>query len=487
MRHSQPRFGICLPFIAIISILFIDSLSASEKIVVGYRDFAYPKNTGSNSKPTGEKPESKLWFADGTWWGILWSGAELVDGELTGGAYTINRFDRTTQTWTDTLTVVDARPKARVDVGWDGTHLYVASHVYKGTGEAVGACDPKKPLKCERGLLSRFTYNDGTDSYTLDAGFPVEVTLGKSETLVLAKDTTGRLWVTYVECASLCDTERPVSQVMVNHSLDGADGKPDDSKWATPFVLPGAKANTLSKDDIASIIAYDGHVGIMWSRQTFNSSLINEHLASVTMNFAVHDDGAAPSAWTSSSIYTASGDDHINLKAYDGYVYAAFKTDKDSKLIQLLACETRPSACRKKSDWKHYPVFKTRDNDGNSPQADLKALSHPDPSRPIVLIDTGNRELYVFAMLEMCSPCATVETKVEYRAIHYKKTSLDAIRFDLKDPGLPFIQSSTELLINDPTSTKQNLNSTTGLVVLASDEEAFYYFHNDLDLAVKPQ
>jgi hypothetical protein len=50
---------------------------------------------------------------------------------------------------------------------------------------------------------------------------------------------------------------------------------------------------------------------------------------------------------------------------------------------------------------------------------------------------------------------------------------------------VPFIRSATDLLINDPTSTKQNLNSASGLVVLASDEESFYYFHNDL--ALNPQ
>jgi hypothetical protein len=36
--------------------------------------------------------------------------------------------------------------------------------------------------------------------------------------------------------------------------------------------------------------------------------------------------------------------------------------------------------------------------------------------------------------------------------------------------------------INNPTSTKQNLNSVTGLVVLASDENSMHYFHNSLDL-----
>ena len=36
----------------------------------GYRDFSY---STSITAPTGQKPESKLWYADGTWWGALWN------------------------------------------------------------------------------------------------------------------------------------------------------------------------------------------------------------------------------------------------------------------------------------------------------------------------------------------------------------------------------------------------------------------------------
>jgi hypothetical protein len=459
MQHSQTsliartRFLSYFLFVAIISVLLIGSLAASDEITVGYRDFSYPEDTGSNSRPTGEKPESKLWFNDGAWWGVLWS-------TLGEEGYHIHRLDRTNQDWVDTGTVVDTRTKSRVDVGWDGTHLYIASHVYTGTGAPV-------TKDSDRGRLYRFSYNVGTDTYTLDDGFPALVSGGKSETLVLAKDSTGQLWVTYVES----------NQVMVNHSLNG-----DDSTWAIPFVLPGSKplefpASKDGTDDISSIIAYDGHVGVMWSRQTYNNSVKNEHLASITMNFAVHEDGAAPSAWSSDAIYTSNGDDHINLKAYDGYVYAVFKEDNKAKVIGLLTCRSGLSGCRKKSDWKHYPIYKRNDNNGNSPQADLKAASYINPTRPMLLIDTGNRDLYVFASVEQFAQSA----------IYYKKTKLDAINFgDPKDAGVPFIRSTTDLIINDPTSTKQNLNSTTGLVVLASDEESFHYFHNDLAL-VPPQ
>jgi hypothetical protein len=38
---------------------------------IGYRDFNF--GSSCNSTPTGEKPESKLWWNDGFWWGSLCS------------------------------------------------------------------------------------------------------------------------------------------------------------------------------------------------------------------------------------------------------------------------------------------------------------------------------------------------------------------------------------------------------------------------------
>jgi hypothetical protein len=482
MQRSGTKVRINVWRIALISSLLVGVVAASTQIEVGFQDASYPPGTGSNSKPTGEKPESKLWFNDGSWWGVLWS--------TPGNAYTIHQLDLGTQDWVDTGTVVDTRSKSRQDALWDGTYLYVASHVYSGTGQPAKASD--------RGKLYRFSYNPvATPPYSKDSGFPVEVTGGKGETLVLAKDTTGTLWVTYVENKT----------VMVNHSVG------DDRTWAGPVALQFKDtdgrvkiANNLDSDDIASIIAYDGHVGIMWSRQTYNNldyptrdpnegsggldcskgrkadpddcegrtAEDTDHLANLTMYFAVHDNGAPASAWTGGAVYNASGDDHINLKASGGRLYAAIKTATDAILINLLVCDTQSSGCTGQSDWHAYPVFRTKDNEGESDQADLLASSQPDPSRAVVLIDEGNSDLYVFAMVEQGDPA--------HRTINYKKTKLDAINFDTADPGIPFIRSANDPLINDPTSTKQNLNSNTGLVVLASDEEAFCYFHNYLGL-----
>jgi hypothetical protein len=415
----------------LIGSLLIGGIGAAETIELGFRGPFYPPGTGGNSRPTGEKPESKLWWNDNFWWGVLWSTA--------GNAYHIHRLDPVTQEWVDTGTVVDDRSASRADVGWDGRHLYVVSHIFSEIGQ------PAPPG--ERGELYRFSYDRRRKHpYRLDPGFPVEVTGGTSETLVLEKDSASQLWVTWVENG----------QVMVNHSLNG-----NDRTWAQPFVLPAAGADSVGPDDISSIIAFNGHIGVMWSDQD-RSSNGNEGRdpIAVRMVFAVHGDGQDPFSWQSDEVFTPSGDDHINFKAVQsdgaGNLFAAIKTDKDSKLIMLLVCRTGRGGCGKKSDWSHFEVFRDTEFD---------------PSRPIVLIDVGKQEVYVFAVLE----------DDDRRAVHYKKSPLAKLNFAAGD-GVPFIRSATDFEINDPTSTKQNLDSTTGLVVLASDEVTTHYFHNFLTL-----
>ncbi len=391
----------------------------ASAVEVGYRDFSYPSGTGGNSEVTGEKPESKLWWNDGSWWGSMWSTA--------GHAYRIHRLDLATQTWVDTGTALDDRTNSRADALWDGQRLYVVSHVF-----AANAGQPAPAG--QRGELYRYSYDSMSKTYSLDTGFPIEVTGGKSETLVLEKDSTGTLWVTYVES----------QQVMVNHSLNG-----DDRVWGTPFAVPIVEAAGLSTDDISSIISYNQHIGVMWSNQQLKR-----------MYFAVHPAGAADDVWPRAIAYSVSADDHINLKSLAtdnaGQVFAAVKTSKSSALIVLLVCANNINRCKTDSDWKAYTVY---------------GESTYNPTRPVLLIDTQNRNLLVF----------TRNVEGTQFGIYYKTASMDNIQCPA-GIGVTFIKSSTDTDVNDPTSTKQNLDSTTGLVVLASDKTSKYYLHNYLDL-----
>jgi hypothetical protein len=65
--------------------------------------------------------------------------------------------------------------------------------------------------------------------------------------------------------------------------------------------------------------------------------------------------------------------------------------------------------------------------------------------------------------------------------IYYKKSPIDHISF-ARGAGTPIISSSTDTDINDPTSTKQNVTSQTGLVVLASSRTNSRYWHAYINL-----
>ena len=398
----------------------------------GYKDFRYTDvdSTGVDrtdasgrevAGPTSEKPQSKLWFNDGTWWGVLFNPDGPGDG-----AYEIYRYDRADQAWITTGTLVDERNDSRADALWDGGagKLYVAS---SGPKSADAATD-----ETNRGTFSSYSYDAASDTYTPDSE-PIPVTDGGVEALVLERDTTGQFWVTFTRN----------SKVRVNRSLDATG-----ANWGTPFILQVNGAGNLTSDDISSIISFDGKIGVMWSNQTDNTVRFATH-ADSNDDDTVFAEGPTP-------INRPNGaDDHINLKSLQadasGRVVAAVKTSEtaqDAPLTLLLV----------------------RNQDGTFEEHTFGTVAD-DHTRPIVLIDQQNSDLYVFA----AAPTGG-------GTIYYKKTSLSNISFE-PGRGTPFIQSSNDTDIDDATSTKQNLNGTTDLLVLASDRNTDSYFHNYLDLA----
>src|SRR5574341_1018493 len=417
-RSGALAFSTLLVVALLLSATALPLLAAP--VDAGYRDFSY--GTTGNSTPSGEKPESKLWWNDGFWWGSLYNDAAQ--------AYHIYRLDLASQTWADTGTLLDDQNNTKADTLWDGQHLYVASHIFTTSGQPVSTSS-------NWGRLYRYSYNSGTKTYSLDSGFPVNVTRGKSETLVLAKDSTGQLWVTYVEAG----------KVMVNRSTG------DDLVWGEPFVLPAnTQAVTVSSDDISSVIAFQGDkIGVMCSNQTTSK-----------MYFAVHLDADADGVWQAEQTALpgpgcsgSCADDHVNLKSLQadgsGRVYAAIKTSLTTSSAPLIMLLVRDLT----GNWSSH-VF-GRVSEGHT--------------RPIVLLDEEHGRIYMFATVPEGGG-----------AIYYKSTDLNSISFPL-GLGDPFIQSATDTTINNASSTKQNLNSATGLVVIASDSGTHYYLHNYIDLS----
>ena len=318
---------------------------------IGHEDQTYAPLGRS---PTGSKPESKLWF-NGGWWATLFSPGALE--------HRIHRLDPATHAWVDTGVTVDRRGKVRTDALWDAAagKLYVASHLHTTTG--------KSTVARKAGRLYRYSYDAATGGYALDAGFPAQINAARSETLVIAKDSTGTLWATWTQDG----------QVYVNHSVGG-----DDAVWGTPYVVPGAGA--LTTDDISSIVHVGGsRIGVMWSDQNDGN-----------FHFAVHQDGATDGAWSTSVVPTGGprADDHINLKADGaGRVYAAVKTAKGdtSSTPTILLLVRSPAGA-----WTASPFGTGSD-------------SH---TRPIVLLDEQHGVVHMLATCPQppsaaASPAAT--------------------------------------------------------------------------------
>ena len=375
---------------------------------VGYPDFSY--RYSGVIDPTGEKPESKLWYNDGRWWGSLF--------HTPSGTYHIFWLNIPTHQWIDTGTVLDPRPISKADCLWDSASgkLYVAS----------GGMNTH-----DDGRLFRYSYSSASKTYSLDAGFPVTIRTGGAETLVIDKDTTGQLWITFTQG----------NKVYVNRSLTS------DAVWGTPFLVPAAGTNTrVSSDDISSLIAFGGKIGVLWSNQ--NDS---------TFYFAVHADADADTTWAGAIALRAPNvaDDHINLKSLQadpsGQVFAVVKTSING------GSSTSPQV-----------LLLTRKLDGSWSDA-MVSSGAENQTRPILLIDTDQRELYVFSADEGGG------------AVYYKQSGMDNIQFPAGF-GTLFISSGTYTSINNPSSTKQNINSTTGIVVLAGDSGKKWYLHNYLDL-----
>ena len=384
---------------------------------VGYRDQSF----SGTSTPTGTKrAESLLWWNDGSWWADMWDNSSQD--------FHIFRLDTSTQRWIDTGQAIDTRANTHADVLWDDSRLYVASHAFVADGEPATSGTPS--------YLYRFSYDPVTKQYSLDSGFPVVVNNYKTETLVIDKDSTGKLWATWQQG----------NQIYVNRTVG------DDRTWGTPFVLP-TSGTSVTVDDASAVLAFGGDkIGVMWS---------NQSSANDAMYFSVHQDGQSDTAWGASRTAIQgpqTADDHINLKSLQadgsGRVFAAVKTSFTTSSAPLIMLLVRDASS---GDWSSYPVARVSDC----------------PNRPLVLIDEENQVLHVFATYPGAPGFSCNSSG---GAIHEKTSPLANISFPT-GAGTTVIEDSDSPFVHNVTSTKQNVNSRTGIAVLASDTHTGFYWH----------
>ncbi|HET7030618.1 MAG TPA: PKD domain-containing protein [Candidatus Limnocylindrales bacterium] len=387
------------------------STTLAATLQFGFKDQSF---SGAASAPSGSKPESKLWYADGTWWGSMWSSS--------ASAFRIFRLNGAGSAWTDTGVTIDTRSNSRADALWDGSKLYIASHEV--------ASDSSHNTAGRPGRLYRFSYDSGSKTYSLDAGFPAQINTIATETLVIDKDSTGTIWATWTQGKA----------VKVAHTAGS------DTAWSAPITPAVTGASAMSSDDVSSLVRFGGNrIGVMWSNQSTSH-----------MYFSTHVDGTPDTAWTASEAATSgsgSADDHINLKTDSaGRVYAAVKTSLTSSsatLTQLLVRST-----------------------GGSWTASRFGTVAGSNTRPIVLIDEANGLVHMFAT----GPYPGKSSGQSGGTIYEKTAPLNAISFTT-GTGTPIIQDPTSADMNDASSTKQNVTSASGIVVIATNDSKDFYWH----------
>ncbi len=391
---------------------------------IGHKDGSYGSG---GSAPSGSKPESKLWYNDGFWWASIRT--------QTGGFF-IHRLDPNTDSWVNTNVPLDNRRSSRADTLWDGTKLYVASQVFSDAASTQTGSNGEA-------RLYRFSYNSGSHTYTLDNGFPAIIRSGwKTETLTIAKDSTGMLWATWVQ----------QNLVKVNHSTT------NDQTWSAPVTLPvgGQPVGvTVDSDDISTIIAFKpsgqtARIGVLWSNQVDSKDY-----------FAWRTDGTPDTTvWTAEQAIAPSGgnpnpaDDHLNVKAdSSGRLYAAVKNSNDS------------------SGQPQIELLVRQPGGGWSANVVSTGTVH---TRPIVELDESAGMLHVF----LTGPTPPDTTGDSGGTIYEKTSSTSSISF-AAGLGTPVIRDAALAGNgqNNPTSTKQNVSSSTGIVVLSSADPTRFYWH----------
>ena len=366
---------------------------------VGYQGGSH---NGARPWPSGFAPEKKLWFQGGNWFGVLWHESSL--------GWRIFRLDTFAQSWVDTGTSVSSSSTRSFDALTDGTKLYLASHVYSV---------PSAPGAGSGAQVLRYSYNAATRTYTLDAGFPVTINDARTESLSLAKDTTGTLWASWTAGGA----------VYVNYTVGG-----NDATWSGPLPLAGASG--LDAEDVPALVAFDGKLACLWTDRIGGELLC-----------AARADGTAPTTWALETALLAPGavSDTLDVAASTaGRLYVCTSTPTGA--VRLLR---RDLGAAGSGAWSLFTV------------ADVAAGL----SQPIVLIDETQQLARVFAT----GASSSGGTALGGGVIYEKDAPLATLVFP-PGKGTVVLQDGQNFAMGRATSTRQPLSATTALVVAASNE-----------------
>ncbi len=406
----------------------------------GYVDFVYKADTdtGTGGNDVASfRNQSKIWFNDGRWWGILFD-----RNSAPNGTYRIQSLNTATQAWTvgTSAPSVDNRNRSHADALWDGTNLWVVSSHVRGRNWA-----PNGDLR-----LYKYTYNATAKTYAIVTGFPktlftngpdpdpvnkVIAAADGTYAATIAKAPNGLLWVAY----------RYATTIQVLHSTNTAG-----TLWTAPFTVPGMGDPVTTDDQAAITVTGTNGVGVLWSNQTPGDEVFY---------FAAHKDGDPDGTWTARENAfgtpgtSASADGHISLKTdASGRVIAAVKTNRVTGTDPLIDVLARTGNADAVGAWTSHIVSSVNQNG----------------TRPVLVLDSENTQANVF-ITNTTTPGAQVITR--------RVAPLASLDFGAASIGTPFIDSSAAGSINNATSTKQITTVSTGIIVLAANIPTRTYLH----------
>ncbi len=256
--------------------LAFESLERRELLAVSaLGDFSVSENTG-------EKPQSKVWEYNDTWYSVM------PDKE---------------GTWVWKLNGTD----------WQKDLQLTGDNGYHADVKVVGNLAHILLFDGSNSRLASVEYaSNHYEMWSLRPSLVNVPVSSSAETAVIDVDSTGRMWVAY-------DTS---SSVDVRY----ADLGSQYSNWSSAITV----GSGIKSDDIGSIIAMpNGTIGVMWSNQNTDR-----------FGFRVHVDGSNPNTWLNDEVPASQSaqnkgggmaDDHMHMTvASDGTLYVAVKTSYDS-------------------------------------------------------------------------------------------------------------------------------------------------------------
>ncbi|HKZ78701.1 MAG TPA: hypothetical protein VJ124_10395 [Pyrinomonadaceae bacterium] len=297
------------------------------------------------------------------------------------------------------------------DVLWDGSNLFVM--IWKSPSQAT---------------LYKYTYDPLSKSHSLISGFPINIPLrgGSAPALVLEEDSKGKLWATYA------GTEGPLADGNI-HVIWSTSA--DHTVWNTT----GAELESglvPNIQEISAIVHFGGNkIGVVWSNRP-----------GMEIAFRYHIDGEAETIWSAKEIVDSGlgprglgpvANDHLSIKAAaDGHLFLVAK-DHDN--------DGTPAHQNESRIWLYVRGLTGSWGSKTIVQPDLSQL----PTRPVLLLDGTNNAAYV-----IYHDSASGHNFIA-------QSTLDNPAFSVP---CPFSIAPA----SNPTSTKQNVSASSGLMAAAS-------------------